>query len=268
MFVPTQAMKAFDSYRASLYSRSLMVPEFFRRRMFFVAAAWIALASTAALLRLAFPATPIHKLADAVPILLIYSAVIAAPIAGYLVARAAFGNGERRQPLDFHLSFVGKWRRVERREARRNPMFGPAGFLASLLIGLILNVVIRTAEFFVSIPAMSAHAPEWGMAMFSVMAADVVIMSFFYMVAFVMALRSIPLFPRMLLFVWLVDIMMQLVIAHQVSQVAGLPGEVAAPLVALLQGNVTKVLISIVVWMPYLIVSKRVNLTYRSRVRA
>jgi hypothetical protein len=34
----------------------------------------------------------------------------------------------------------------------------------------------------------------------------------------------------------------------------------------LLQGNIKKVMISMVIWLPYLILSERVNLTYRSRV--
>ena len=106
------------------------------------------------------------------------------------------------------------------------------------------------------------------MAIFVAMTADVVIMSFFYMVAFVMALRSIPLFPRMLLYAWLVDVFMQLIIASYVAGIGTVPARVETPLIALLQGNVTKVLISVAVWMPYLIMSQRVNLTYRSRIAA
>jgi hypothetical protein len=43
---------------------------------------------------------------------------------------------------------------------------------------------------------------------------------------------------------------------------------VAAALTALLTGNVKKVLISIAVWLPYLLLSARVNVTYRHRVPA
>ena len=256
-----------QSYRTSLYVRSLEVPGFFRRNLKLLAAAWIAAAGAGALLRLAFPAAPVHNVSDALPMLLAYSAIIAAPIGGFLLARSAFSNGRERIPLAFHLSFVGRWRRIDRDEALRNPLFGPVGFLASLLIGLTLNVVVRTGEYFVAVPGMSAHAPEWGLALFAIMTFDLVGMNFFYRVAFVMALRSIPLFPRMLLFVWLSDIFMQLIIAHRLSNV-GLPGEVVAPLLTLLQGNVTKVLISIAIWLPYMMLSERVNLTYRSRLPA
>ena len=39
-----------------------------------------------------------------------------------------------------------------------------------------------------------------------------------------------------------------------------------AALGSLLSGNVTKVLISAAIWLPYLILSERVNLTYRLRL--
>jgi len=44
------------------------------------------------------------------------------------------------------------------------------------------------------------------------------------------------------------------------------PAAVAAALQHLLHGNVTKVLISATFWLPYLLLSERVNVTYRSRV--
>jgi hypothetical protein len=96
----------------------------------------------------------------------------------------------------------------------------------------------------------------------------VIVMSFFYMVCFVMALRSVPLFPRMLLFAWGLDILAQLFIAKTIAATPGVPAMVAQPLHGLLEGNITKVLISAFVWLPYLILSERVNVTYRGRVSA
>ena len=96
-------------------------------------------------------------------------------------------------------------------------------------------------------------------------ALDVVVTGFFYMAAFAMALRTIPLFPRMLLFAWLIDVCMQLTIAHQIAAVGGVPGMVVEPLLTLLDGNITKVAISAVIWLPYLLLSERVNVTYRHR---
>ena len=46
------------------------------------------------------------------------------------------------------------------------------------------------------------------------------------------------------------------------------PADVANALQSLLEGNIKKVLISGLVWLPYLILSDRVNVTFRQRVRA
>lgn len=252
----------------ALYGRSLAVPSFLERRILEVVAVWIALAGLGALVRMAIPASPVHNVIDAWPMILAYTAIIIAPIAGLWLAMSAYSGQRARQPLDFHLSFLGKWRQMTALEAEGHPMFGPVGFLASLLVGLVLNVVVRTGEFFVAVPAMSVHAPDWALTLFFVMSADVIIMNFFYMAAFVMALRSVPLFPRMLLFVWLTDILMQLVIANQIAKVSSLPVEVVEPLVTLLEGNLTKVSISFAIWVPYLLLSERANVTYRSRLPA
>lgn len=62
--------------------------------------------------------------------------------------------------------------------------------------------------------------------------------------------------------------MMQMIIAREIGTMADLPLAVAQPLQDLLHGNLTKVLISIAVWAPYLILSERVNVTYRQRASA
>lgn len=258
----------FGNWSRSLYRRSLAIPPFLNQRMGWIAAGWMIFAGSAAMLRIAAPASPVHKLWDALPMLVAYGTIIIAPIAGYLLARSVFSGDRARQPLMFHFSFVGKWQRISPDQASAHPLFGPAGFMASLLIGLILNVLVRTGEYFVAVPGMSMHTPDWGMTLFIVMSLDLIVMNFFYMIAFVMALRNIPLFPRMMLLVWLTDIAMQLLITDQISRVGSLPVEVTAPLVTLLEGNLTKVAISIAIWLPYMMLSDRVNVTYRSRLPA
>jgi hypothetical protein len=86
------------------------------------------------------------------------------------------------------------------------------------------------------------------------------------MIAFVAALRRVPLFPRLLVAIWIGDLAMQLVTALFVSSAGGLPPAVATALHSVLDGNVKKVLISIALWLPYLLLSTRVNVTYRHRV--
>jgi hypothetical protein len=97
---------------------------------------------------------------------------------------------------------------------------------------------------------------------------DVVLFTSLYMIAFVAALRRVPLFPRLLVAIWACDLAMQLVIAQWVVGTQGLPATVAGALHGLLDGNVKKVLVSIALWLPYLLLSTRVNVTYRSRLPA
>jgi hypothetical protein len=76
------------------------------------------------------------------------------------------------------------------------------------------------------------------------------------------------LFPRLLAAIWLADITMQLVTAQLMAQAGNVPPQVAEALHSLLSGNIQKVLISVAIWLPYLLLSRRVNVTYRSRVPA
>ena len=252
-------------YFTSLRRRSIAISRFFECRMGSVSVAWMVIFTLGCLPRLLFPVTPLAGAADFIALVVPYMLIALAPVAGYVVATGSFPRGLLSAQPAIRLSLYGRWRRLDVLEARQSPVFGPAGFIASLLIGLLLNVVVRSFEFLLAMPAMGGAAPLWGDRLFALMTADVVVMSFFYMVCFVMALRSVPLFPRMLLLAWGLDIMMQLLIGKTIMATPGVPAEVAAPLHALLEGNITKVLISAFVWLPYLILSDRVNVTYRLR---
>jgi hypothetical protein len=85
-------------------------------------------------------------------------------------------------------------------------------------------------------------------------------------IAFAAALRHVPLFPRLLVAIWGLDLLMQIIVAKVMAGMAGLPPQVGHALGELLEGNVKKVLISAALWSPYLLLSRRVNLTYRCRV--
>ncbi len=231
-----------------------------------VAVAWVVVFAIACLPRLLFPVTPVEDGFGIIGLVVPYALIALAPVAGFFVAAGSFPRGILSAQPTLRLSFYGRWRKLGLVEARQNPAFGPAGFVASLLIGMLLNVVVRSFEFLLAMPAMGGAAPLWGNRLFALMASDVIVMSFFYMVCFVMALRSIPLFPRMLLFAWLLDVTIQLLIAKSIAATQNVPDAVTGPLQGLLEGNVTKVLISAVVWLPYLILSDRVNVTYRCRV--
>jgi hypothetical protein len=256
------------AYLAEIERRSAIIPRFLAANMDRLAAGWMVVVLLLAIPAVALSITPPRNLAELASLILPYLLVAIGPVAGLQLALRAFPNGLMTARPALHLSFYGRWRRVSLLDARDNPDFGPAGFMASMLIGLLLNVVVRSIEFVIAVPALSSAAPLWGQRLFHVMAADVAVMGFFYMVCFAMALRSVPYFPKMLLFVWILDVLAQLLIAHAISPLEGLPGSVALSLRDLLQGNITKVMISAFVWLPYLMLSDRVNITYRRRVRA
>lgn len=256
------------SWRDSFHERTRRIVGFLDVRMEMLITAWIGVMLLAGMAKVATapirPASFGEGCVQFLPFLL----VALSPVLGYRVAAGSFPRGLlSAQPL-FRLARVGSWRRLDVAEARRSPAFGPAGFMASLLVGILLNVPVRTAEYLAAVPALGTDAPVWAQVLLHAMTLDVIVMNFFYMVCFVMALRSVPLFPRMMLYAWTVDVVLQLTIAQQAASAPGLPAGVADALLGLLHGNLQKVLISVVVWLPYLLVSERVNVTYRRRCRA
>ncbi len=140
--------------------------------------------------------------------------------------------------------------------------------MVSLLVGMMLNVPVRAAEYLAAMPPLPDQAPRWLSTLHFAMTFDVVLFGSLYMVAFVAALRKVPLFPRLLLAIWIGDLAMQLFTAKLVTSAGGLPPDVASALHTVLEGNVKKVLISAALWLPYLLLSTRVNVTYRRRVPA
>jgi hypothetical protein len=97
---------------------------------------------------------------------------------------------------------------------------------------------------------------------------DAVMFGSLYMIAFVASLRRVPLFPRLLVAIWIGDLAMQMVTAKLVVAAGPLPPGVSDALQTVLTGNVKKALISIALWLPYLLLSRRVNVTYRHRIPA
>jgi hypothetical protein len=117
-------------------------------------------------------------------------------------------------------------------------------------------------------PPLPAIAPRWLSTLHFAMTLDVVIFGSLYMIAFVAALRRVPLFPRLLVAIWVGDLAMQMATAKLVTAAGPLPSAVSTALHHMLEGNVKKVLISMALWLPYLLLSTRVNVTYRRRIPA
>lgn len=256
------------AWLGGLDRRSRALVAFLDVRMETLIAGWIGVVVALGLGRVALSPLPLDGVSGALVTLLPYLLIAFAPIAGYRVAAGSFPRGLLSAQPAVRLCRYGEWRSLDPLAARRSAAFGPTGFMASLLAGILLNVPFRSLEFIAAIPAIAPTAPAWAHTLTIAMTLDVVAMNFFYMICFVMALRAVPLFPRMLVFAWVVDVTLQLGIAASVSATPGLPAQVAHALEQLLHGNIQKVLVSAFVWLPYLILSERVNVTFRQRLRA
>lgn len=254
-------------YAAGWQARSRALVSFLDVRLEAAIGAWIGTVVVLGLVKVWVAPLPAHGLSEALIALMPYLLIALAPVAGYRVAAGSFPRGLLSAQPSVRLCRYGAWQQVNPVAARQDPFFGPTGFMASLLIGILLNVPFRSLEFIAAIPAIAPGAPAWAHSLMFAMTIDLVVMNFFYMVCFVMALRSVPLFPRMLLFAWMADITLQLGIASWIGGRADLPPSIGAALGHLLHGNIQKVLVSVFLWLPYLILSERVNVTFRQRVR-
>jgi hypothetical protein len=192
--------------------------------------------------------------------------LVFAPVASMVLALRWFADAEQQPQPSCRFAIVGLWRPVDRAEAREHPLYGAGGIMVSLLVGMLINIPFRGLEYLGAMPAISGPVPAWLSVLHTMMTLDVVLIPSLYAIAFVAALRHAPLFPRLLGAIWALDLAMQLMTAELVAGTPGLPANVADALHSLLDGNVKKVLISIGLWLPYLLLSRRVNVTYRSRV--
>ena len=251
------------SQRLSAKSATLLVS--LETRLDRIMQVWLLVAGLACAARIAF--SPMNG-----PIgldsLLPYFLLILAPFASMVLALRWFADGDRQAQPEIRLARVGRWKTVTRPEARLHSLYGAGGIMVSLLVGMLINVPFRALEYLGAMPAITGVVPPWLDILHTMMTLDVVMMSSLYVIAFVAALRHAPMFPRLLVAIWGLDLAMQLATAELVAGTPGLPVPVADALHNLLDGNVKKVLISIGLWLPYLLLSKRVNVTYRSRVSA
>jgi hypothetical protein len=255
-----------DALKQRLHAKSAALLLSLENRLDRIMLAWLALAGLASALRIAASPIPagMPDFATFAPYLLL----VFAPAVSLLLALRWFNNGERMPQPVTRLARLGSWQSLGRDQARRHALYGTTGIMVSLLIGMLLNVPLRAAEYLAAMPALSGQVPAWLATLHTLMTADVVLLSSLYVIAFVAALRRVPLFPRLLVAIWMIDLAMQLVTAQLVAGTPGLPANVAAALHGLLEGNAKKVLISASLWLPYLLLSTRVNVTFRHRVPA
>ena len=256
-----------DLIRERLTARSAALLLTIDNRLDRILQGWLLFAGLASAARIATAPTP-HALDGVFPIVAPYLLLVSAPFASTLLALRWFRNGADQPRAAIRLARVGRWLPLGSAEAKRHPLYGAGGIMVSLMVGMMLNVPVRALEYFAAMPPIGPQAPHWLSALHFAMTFDVVLFTSLYMIAFVAALRCVPLFPRLLAAIWLGDLAMQLFTAELVMRTGHLPPGVGVALDNLLTGNVKKVLISVALWLPYLLLSKRVNVTYRHRTAA
>ena len=256
----------FDRFNQTMTARSAALLLTIDSRLDWILKSWLLLAGLVAAARISI--APHDYPAAAFSTFTSYLLLVVAPFISTLLALRWFRDGQAQPQPAVRLARLGRWRSLSRDEVERHPLYGPKGIMVSLLVGMMLNVPVRAAEYLTAMPPIPVEAPAWLSALHLAMTFDVLLFSSLYMIAFVAALRRAPLFPRLLAAIWIGDLTMQLVTAELVARAGDLPPAVVAPLQGLLDGNVKKVLISVGLWLPYLLLSKRVNVTYRHRVPA
>ena len=254
-----------DALKQRMHAKSAAILLSLENRMDRIMLAWLALAGLASVMRLAVsPVKGMPDFATVAPYLLL----VFAPVASILLAMRWFARGEALPQPATRLARLGTWQNLGTGQARRHALYGTSGIMVSLLVGMLLNIPVRAVEYLTAMPALSGPVPLWLGTLHTLMTLDVILLSSLYAIAFVAALRRVPLFPRLLAAIWMVDLAMQLLTAQLVAGTPGLPAAVAGPLHSLLDGNVKKVLISVALWLPYLLLSTRVNVTFRHRIPA
>ena len=183
---------------------------------------WFGMAILACAVRIA--ASPIHAAPD-LSTFLPYVLLVGAPLVSMGLALIWFKNGESLPQPGTRLAIFGRWRSVDRAEAQRHHLYGSSGIMVSLLVGMLLNVPVRALEYLAAMPAFAGSVPPWLSTLRVAMTLDVVLLSSLYTIAFVAALRRVPLFPRLLVAIWAIDIAMQLGIASAVAGTRGLPSQ-------------------------------------------
>jgi hypothetical protein len=148
----------------------------------------------------------------------------------------------------------------------RHPLYGAGGLMLSLLAALAATILLRALSLLSAIPAAGSDSADWLGALHGWLTADAILACSLYALALAAGLRRSAHFPALLASVWAIDLAMQLVMGNAAGGML-LPAAVGDAFHQLLRGNLTRLLVSIGIWLPYLLMSERVAVTYRHELR-
>src|SRR5256885_2734393 len=191
----------FERYSQRLTARSTALLLTLDNRLDRILQAWLLIAGLASAARIAV--YPHDVPANASSAAASYLVLVVAPFASTLLALRWFKDGHRQPQPTTRLARIGRWHTVDGREAERHPLYGTSGIMVSLLLGMMLNVPVRAIEYLVAMPPLPSTAPEWLSTLHFAMTFDVALFGCLYMVAFVAALRPVPVVPLLVLDIWL-----------------------------------------------------------------
>lgn len=240
-----------------------------RRFLIGISALWVLLTGAASSVRLVMASS------DGAPEVLPYIWIIFGPVLFLWGGLHVFG-AERlwaasgTDPiLPKAAKLIGiKWQKLAPTEARRHPLYGVSGWMLSLIGGLLLNVVVRAADFFVVMQPVNDFAPAWYRGLFNLTLVDLLVFSALYLGCFAAALRHAPIFPLLLCAVWALDVAALLAFGWHIQAANGVPPQISNGFEVLIRNNILKTLISCLLWLPYLQFSGRVQVTFYQRVRS
>ena len=146
------------AYRDRLEARSAAILRTLDTRLDRIVIGWLILAAAASALRI-IPRSMVAPVS--VGEVLPYFFLVLAPAASIVLALRWFSDGDRLPQPQFRLARVGRWTSVSRGQAERHPLYGTSGIMVSLLVGMMLNVPVRAAEYLAAMPPVPARAPHW-----------------------------------------------------------------------------------------------------------
>ena len=180
-----------DALKQRMHAKSAVLLLSLETRLDRIMLFWLGIAGLASAIRIA--ASPVQATVPDFATFAPYLLLVFAPAVSMLLALRWFANTDGMPQPATRLARLGRWRKVNSTQARRHALYGTTGIMVCLLIGMLINVPVRAAEYLAAMPAISGPVPSWLTTLHLLMTADVVLLSSLYVIPYVAPLRRLPL---------------------------------------------------------------------------